>query len=138
MELPAGTLAEVKARIAETEKTLAESQEELKEEEAKAREQKAAADATKEAEARMTAKPAAFSVIGKPTSPVLEANQLGFDDGIQKGIESLEQVKRTLVNAGCRSCAALIVVNAEIRKLGKEVHGHGNAEEQDRRSAGVA
>ena len=160
MELPAGTLAEVKAKIAETEKALSESQDELKEEEAKAREKKAAENATKEAvekakteaeqkskdaqkakkeaEAKVAVKPAAFSVIGKATSPVPDANRLGFDNGIRKGIEALEQVKHTLVKAGCRSCAALIVVNAEIRKLGKEVHGHGNAERQDRRSAGVA
>ena len=160
MELPAGTLAEVKAKIEETEKALSESQDELKEEEAKERERKAADQATKEAEEKAkteaeqksidaqkakketegkgAVKPAAFSVIGKATSPVPDANRLGFDDGIRKGIEALEQVKHTLVKAGCRSCAALIVVNAEIRKLGKEVRGHGNAEREDKRSAGVA
>ena len=158
MDFPAGTLAEVKAKIAETEKSLAESQDELKEEEAREREQKAAEQATKlavekakaeaeqkskdaqkakrEAEAKVAVKPAAFSVIGKPTPPVPDASRLGFDDGIRKGIEALEHVKQTLVKAGCRSCAALIVVNAEIRKLGKEVHGHAAIE--DKRSAGVA
>ena len=153
------------SRFAETEKTLAESQEELKEEEAKERERKAADQATKEAEEKAKAeaeqkskdaqkakkeaeekgavKPV-FPIVDRPYTgeidiqAVLDANLLGFDDGIRKGIESLEQVKRTLVNAGCRACAGLIVVNAEIRKLGKEVHGHGNAEREDKRSAGVA
>ena len=145
MELPAGTLAEVKAKIAETEKALAESQDELKEEEAREREQKAAEDATKEAETKYKAGMTISAPISgtpiplndKPFPPIL-VSRLGFDDGIRKGIEALELVKRTLVSAGCRSCAALIVVNAEIRKLGKEVQGHGNAAIEDKRSAGVA
>ena len=160
MELPAGTLAEVKAKVAETEKALAESRDDLKEEEAREREKKAADQATKEAvnkakaeaeqkskdaqkakkeaEEKAAVKTTAFPIVDKPFPPVLVDAGMSFDDGVRKGIEALEQVKRTLVSAGCRSCAALIVVNSEIRKLEKEVHGHGNAESQDRRSAGVA
>jgi len=129
LELPGGTLPQVKADLEQKEKELAQAQAELKELEIAQAEAKAAEEAKRLAEENVKEK--------AEVKPPLKVNfgsepepQATMPDPIneiyaQRAVASIRAIMNTMTNAGCSTCAAMLVAKRELRNFqGGGGHGH--------------
>jgi len=143
LDLPSGTLAEIRGEIGNREKTLEETRRAIRSIEIEAEKEKARAAAKAEADRLPQSHPEAqdsgngglFGKTRTGDAPVNMEPRTGDSPGIMStGIEieaeeasiqddslfakSLLKIKETMLEAGCETCAAMIVINAELRKWG--------------------
>ena len=137
-DLPSGTLAEVRAEIKAKEGTLEDARRALRDAEIEAEKEKARAEARVEAD-RITQEqpegrtgengdlfgPARYvDEKGRDVTEKVETLKVGSEikmemgefEGIGVFAESLLRIKETMLEAGCETCAAMIVLNAELKK----------------------
>lgn len=105
LELPAGTLAESRARIAELETSRDQAKTDLRQEEQDQRE--ALEKAQVEAETRLQTSP---QLSEPPTQPRSETRQAHVEPIEVKMLAILENIERTMDSAGCVACAAKLVI----------------------------
>ena len=135
LDLPSGTLAEVRAEIKAKETTLEHTRRDLRTAEIEAENEKAKAEAEAEAAHAARSQPGAQSdkngdLFGSGDPPArIEPRTVDPPGGIDSRAEtksaaatafagSLIKIKQTMLEAGCESCAAMIVLNAELTKWG--------------------
>ena len=135
LDLPSGTLAEVRAEIKAKETAIENARRALRDAEIEAEREEARAEARAEAhrvpqeqpEAQTAENGELFGSGNPPASMEPRTGDAPGSMGTETGTKtedlcsrSLLKIKKTMLEAGCESCAAMIVLNAELRKWGEQ------------------
>ncbi len=121
IELPAGTLAEIRAEIEKTTKQVKDAQQALKNAEIEAAEAEATKKANRESQAKFDKIMSENTVPFVPGSSKV-SDQTQADYAAPKDpVESIQRILDVLNNAGCEICAAAIVARQELKKFKKGV-----------------